>query len=418
MKGKKLACIILSLIMSICSYVYVSADTTYCPVNYNGEHYCSDNIKQLESAHPHKAAFTCNCGLADYKDKSYDANCDQCRREMCKGGLHYYKYNVWEDNGCYFGECYCGRLMVLDNSNDFKNHFNRHVPQKEYDDECMVCSWEQSYYEDLVYIYNVDVVYYEEDFTEAEISDDVYTYYDSCQAYVNCQNRAVNTSSSSKCKAHNFENHKSLYNRHPHAGYFKCDCGAKINFAKSYVEECTECQKELCQKGIHCYAAKLVYDSGSNYNGYGICYCGAKQYFTAAKQYAIGEEVYPGVMGKWDELVEVKHPHRQYNASTGTFYSYGSEGTGIRIGACAGCDFESEYSNEILRYELNTIVYGIPYKNGIYTDSNSGNNSGANSYNDYSSSNHNYNNYDDSEEYCTDDELYDWIEQMQEIINS
>ena len=431
MKRKRLiAAIIAFVLLSVwCVFANICSASdvvgSWCPSYPDGKHNYSYTVTKLENAHPHKAAFSCECGASIYKDMMYDAECEQCRREMCKGGLHFYKYHVWEDNDCYFGECYCGRLMVLDNHNDFKSHFNKHIPEKKYDDECMVCMWEQTYYEDLVYFYNVDTIYYQEEFTEAEISDDVYVYYDSCQAYDNCQKRAVNTSSSKKCKAHNFENRSSRANRHPHAGYFECDCGARINFTKSYMEECTECQKELCTLGIHCYAANMIYDAGSNYNGYGVCYCGKTQYFKALNDYAKDEEIYPGIMGEPGDCCEIKHPHREYNESTGRFYPYDEdEGSGWHVGACAGCQFESDYSDAISKYELNLIVYGTNTTNNVYTDSKP-----TNSYNegfifdDYDSwyDDYDYEEYDYEEEYedeeVSDDELYEWLEQMKELIN-
>lgn len=155
---------------------------------------------------------------------------------------------------------------------------------------------------------------------------------------------------------HDFTFSSTKANRHPHDGYRECQCGKRIYFDESYMEECDKCRRELCDIGIHNYLIEYWYPDGNAYWGYGYCYCGREKYFCSSCQY-VGEDTKNKVIDFFGGLYEIRHPHREYDMENGRYYSYDpDEGAILYIDACGLCQLESEYSNAVEQYEISMLT--------------------------------------------------------------
>ena len=160
---------------------------------------------------------------------------------------------------------------------------------------------------------------------------------------------------------HDFTETSTKSCSHPHEGSRECFCGARVYLDRSYMDDCETCRRELCKEGVHCYIANIRYNEGSYTSGYGECYCGERKYFNW-DYYDKREEVYPGLIIAFDDLHELKHPHRVYDQYTGTYYD-----AACTFSSCGVCSLESDYYRICEKYELNKFVYGYDYYD-IYED--------------------------------------------------
>ncbi len=217
---------------------------------------------------------------------------------------------------------------------------------------------------------------------------------------------------------------------HPHDGYRECFCGKKVYYSSSYYDECEKCRRQLCKYGLHYYLNEIHYTDSTGYNGYGKCYCGDKKYFTYENGF-FHSEPYPGIVEFFNgDLYALKHPHYEYNESTGRLYKEELDGDYgvIHLGGCGVCDMLDDYYYSVEEFEIDTIIYGMDPKDYFCIDSDYEDEEpyyyDDSSYNQSYYEDDYYNYYDDDEDEYSfaykdeDEEFYDWLSIVNDIFGS
>lgn len=210
---------------------------------------------------------------------------------------------------------------------------------------------------------------------------------------------------------HDYTFSKSMTTRHPHKGYRACFCGERVYLEYQYNDECETCRKQLCKKGIHYYLADVHYLDKYGYTGYGECYCGRTEYFYF-DDYRLEKEPYEGFITFFDELYSVKHPHYEYNMDRDRYYYDNT----IHAGSCGVCELEDQYYDDVQEYELNTFIYNDVYfdeEEEDYWNRENLDNKGDN----YTSYYDQWYDFEDEYNLGEDDEFYEWLELVKEILN-
>ena len=161
----------------------------------------------------------------------------------------------------------------------------------------------------------------------------------------------------------------AVYNTvHPHKGSLMCCCGEEVSRDSLYIWDCQACQMELCEKGIHYYAANIYYTDEKGYSAVGVCYCGAEKKFC----YSVGNdhsEPYPGVVKTaGGYLHSVKHPHYEYFSNGQPIMDEGLPCGPTYMTACDICQYLNEYGLEVECYQSDIVKGSYKSSPGSYCD--------------------------------------------------
>jgi len=380
MKLFKIIAVVLCVTMIITIPNAVFAYDEYCPESDNGQHDFSYSGHM--GKHPHKGSVTCYCGEKVRSKSLYVDDCEQCRRELCEKGLHYYAVNIYntdEKGYSSVGVCYCGK----------QKEFNYRFGNNHYEPYPGIVLEFGRYYH--------------------EIKHPHYEYNSNGQRIVK-NNGQYQTSPIDGCEI---------------CEYLEMYYKEVERYQMSLIAVSNETNTDdLCSIGIHYYLANIHYDD--MFSGYGECYCGKRKHFTSYNNGKNLYEPYPGIISivrdNWEIFIEANHPHREYDTQSGTLY-YTQEFEG-NIGNCGICELFNEYKRQIAEYQAghyDTNSYNNYYneEDNNYYEDDYGYESN-NNYNDYSNDNFDdyYNNDDNYDDYDEDDEFYDWLEIAQNILNS
>ncbi len=204
---------------------------------------------------------------------------------------------------------------------------------------------------------------------------------------------------------HYYSYSSTMYTMHPHAGYLECICGKEHHSSKLYMDDCIKCQKELCENGIHYYLHEVKYTD--KHNGYGMCFCGKKQYFTSFENTFDFDEQFPWAFREIDRknnvtIVNANHPHEEYEYDGYNLRKIND--SGCIFTACGACQIQSEYYDQVDEYNWDKVT---AYQDNYYDDNYDSyyEDYYYNAYDDYYYEDYYYDDYDD--DYYEDDYYYD-----------
>jgi len=122
--------------------------------------------------------------------------------------------------------------------------------------------------------------------------------------------------------SHDFFHSYTLNVKHPHEGFFECECGQRLEADAIIESDCEICRDILCDAGLHYYIDSISFTN----QAYGKCYCGEEMIINCTKS-------------QYDKHV--------YYTSQG----YVVEG-------CPVCEVGNEYYNN---YEQFVLLYAFNY---------------------------------------------------------
>ena len=228
---------------------------------------------------------------------------------------------------------------------------------------------------------------------------------------------------------HYYSHESTMYTAHPHAGYLECNCGEEYHSSKLYKDDCTKCQKELCEKGIHYYLYEVKYTD--KHNGYGMCFCGKKQYFTSFENTRDFDEQFPWAFREIDKknnviIINSNHPHEEYLYDGHSLCKIPN--SECFFTACGACELQSQYYDQVNEYNWNKVTGNEDYYEDDYYDDYDENDYYNDGYDDYYDEDDSY--YDDDDDYeddsyydddddydyISDEELFDWLDIVKELL--
>lgn len=217
---------------------------------------------------------------------------------------------------------------------------------------------------------------------------------------------------------HEFQCTVQIDEIHPHPGFFECECGLRIYFNDSYdFWECDKCKEELCYEGIHDYGYDI--HNTEDYNGYGICRCGKGTCFSSNINKNHFSKDFYGILEIFDRkgtltYIQANHPHLEMERFGNYLESIDYDAT-WHVRTCGICALEEEYNEKAAQFNIDYVLrtytfLGTEEEYDRWCET------------EYYEDEEFYDEWDENEtydygvSYPSDDDLYEWLDIVKDIL--